>query len=181
MMSSYTHQLKVLKQPKVKSWSLKYAAWTQYGSKFNLTFAITASLARAAMRDSLSDGRNDYKSWRQNCAVYTLLRSVNVCSRANQTATSAQPLEQHVQTQQRLRDDVLKDSAPFSGGKLRTRPRNVFLHRYLQQWDFTYTVDSGRRCPLSLSLTHLISFAFSICILPLGRQKKPLRACQRSK
>lgn len=62
MMSSYTRQLKVLKQPKVKSWSLKLAAWTQYESKFNLTFAITASLALAAMRDSLSDGRNDYKS-----------------------------------------------------------------------------------------------------------------------
>lgn len=54
------------------------------------------------------------------------LQSVNVCSRANQTATSAQPLEQHVQTQQWLRADLLKDSAPFSGGK-KGQGRETFL------------------------------------------------------
>lgn len=99
-----------------KSRSPKPAAWTQCESTPDLTFAITASLARAAMRGSLSDGRNDYKSRRQKRAVYTPLRSINVCSRANQTAACARAPEQHTQTQQSLRDDLLKDSAAFSGG-----------------------------------------------------------------
>lgn len=91
---------------RTNSRSPKPAAWTQCDSTPDLTFAITASLARAAMRGSLSDGRNDYKSRRQKRAVYTPLRSINVCSRANQTAACARAPEQHTQTQQSLRDDL---------------------------------------------------------------------------
>lgn len=169
-------------QPKVNSGSLKLAAWTQCESKFDLTFAITASLALAAMRDSLSDGRNDYKSWRQKCAVYTLLRSITVCSRANQTATSAQPLEQHEQTQQWLQDDLLKDWAPFSGagGGKDKAEKSLYLSVPSTQWDFSYAFDSRRRHLLShllISFPSHSAYVFS----PLGRQKeKPLSACQRS-